>query len=62
MLTIPEQPGYLYRVQPGETLEQIAARTGVPPDTIASVSRVDGASVRAGDVVLIPDLAAGKTK
>ena len=29
VLTIPNQPGYLYRLQPGETLDQIAARTGV---------------------------------
>jgi LysM repeat protein len=62
LLTIPTQPGSLYRVQPGETLDQIAARTGVATQTIASASKLDGASVRPGDVILIPDqlAAAGK--
>jgi LysM repeat protein len=62
VLTIPNQPGYLYRVQPGETLDQIAARTGMSTDTIATVSRLTAAGVRAGDVLLIPDLAAAKSK
>lgn len=62
VLTIPNQPGYLYRVQPGETLDQIAARTGVPSDTIATVSRLTIASIRPGDVILIPDLTAAKAK
>jgi len=63
VLTIPNQPGYLYRVQAGETLEQIAARTGVSSDTIATVSRLTVANVRAGDVLLIPDLTvASKSK
>jgi spore germination protein YaaH len=56
ILTIPLQPGWLYRVQPGETIDQIAARTGVPSDTIVSASKLNTASVRAGDVILIPDL------
>jgi LysM repeat protein len=62
VLTIPNQPGYLYRVQPGETLEQIAARTGISSDTIATVSRLTVASVRPGDVLLIPDLTVAKSK
>jgi LysM repeat protein len=57
VLTIPSQPGYLYRMQPGETLDQIAARTGVRSDVIASASMLGGATVRAGDVILIPDKA-----
>ena len=56
MLTIPNQPGYLYRLQPGETLDQIAARTGVASDVIASASMLTNGTARAGDVILIPDL------
>jgi LysM repeat protein len=62
VLTIPAQPGWLYRVQAGETLDQIAARTGVSSDAIATVSHLSVATVRAGDVLLIPDLAAAKSK
>jgi spore germination protein len=62
VLTIPSQSGWLYRVQPGETLEQISSRTGVSSDTIATVSHLAEATVRAGDVVLIPDSRATKGK
>jgi LysM repeat protein len=62
VLTIPNQSGWLYRVQPGETLDQIAARTGVSSDTIATVSHLTAASVRAGDVILVPDRAAAISK
>ncbi len=62
VLTIPNQTGWLYRVQAGETLDQIAARTGVSSDTIATVSNLTAASVRAGDVILIPDLNAARGK
>jgi putative chitinase len=55
VLTIPAQPGWLYRVQSGETLDQIASRTGVSSSTIASASGLTAASIRAGDVILIPD-------
>jgi LysM repeat protein len=55
VLTIPASPGWLYRVQSGETLDQIAARTGVSSNTIASASGLTAASVRQGDVLLIPD-------
>jgi LysM repeat protein len=57
LLTIPSQPGYLYRVQPGETLDQIAARTGVATENIIAVSDLPAATVRAGDVILIPERA-----
>jgi LysM repeat protein len=55
VLTIPKQPGWLYRVQDGETLDQIASRNGVSSDAIASASGLTAASVKTGDVVLIPD-------
>jgi LysM repeat protein len=54
VLTIPSQPGYLYRVQPGETLDQIAARAGVSSDTIAAASQLSSTAVRGGEVLLIP--------
>jgi LysM repeat protein len=57
VLTVPAQPGYLYRVQPGETLDQIAARTGIDTDRIASASGLSAASVGPGAVLLIPDQA-----
>jgi len=55
VLTIPKQPGWLYRVQSDETLDQIAARNSLSTDAIASASGLTAASVRAGDVLLIPD-------
>jgi LysM repeat protein len=55
VLTVPAQPGYLYRLQPGETLELIAARTGVAVEIIASASNLSSAAARSGDVLLIPD-------
>jgi LysM repeat protein len=60
VLTIPSQPGWLYRVQPGESIDQIAARSGVPAQTILAASGLTAASV--GDVVLIPDQAAAVGK
>ena len=62
VLTIPLQPGYLYRVQPGETLDQIAARTGMSKESIASASRLSATLVRPGDVILIPELTAAALK
>jgi LysM repeat protein len=56
-LTIPKQPGWLYRVQDGDTLDQIAARNNVSSDAIASASGLTAASVKPGDVLLIPDQA-----
>lgn len=58
VLTIPAQPGWLYRVQPGESLDQIAARTGVSTALIVSASQLPAASVKTGDVILIPDTTA----
>jgi LysM repeat protein len=54
-LTIPKQPGWLYRVQDGETLDQIAARNNLSTNDIASASGLTGASVQPGDLLLIPD-------
>ena len=51
------------RAQAGETLDQIAARTGVPSAVILSASKLTTDSVGPGDVILIPDqsaAAAGK--
>jgi len=62
VLTIPSQPGWLYRVQPGETLTQIAARTGVATEIIQSASNLATASVRPGDVILIPEQTIGAGK
>jgi LysM repeat protein len=62
VLTVPDQPGWLYRIQPGETLDLIAARTGVATDLIASASRLSNTSVRAGDVILIPDQTVARSK
>jgi LysM repeat protein len=62
VLTIPIEPGYLYRVKPGETLDQISTRTGVSSETIATASRLTIASVHAGDVILIPELTTAKAK
>jgi spore germination protein len=58
VLTIPRQPGWLYRVQAGETLDQIAARTGVTTEIILSASKLGTDTVEPGDVILIPDQAA----
>jgi LysM repeat protein len=55
VLTIPAQPGTLYRVQQGDTLETISSRTGISVEDIVSASQLQTASVRPGDVVLLPD-------
>jgi LysM repeat protein len=55
VLTIPKQPGWLYRVQDGETLDQIATRNNLSTNDIASASGLTAASVQPGDVLLIPD-------
>ena len=62
VLTVPNQPGWLYRIQPGETLDLIAARTGVATDLIASASSLSTTTVRAGDVILIPDQTVARSK
>jgi len=62
VLTVPIQPGWLYRVQSGETLDQIAARTGIPSDVILSASKLTTDSVGPGDVILIPDQTTARGK
>jgi LysM repeat protein len=62
VLTIPSQPGWLYRIQPGETLGQIAARTGVPAESIVSASKLSNDTIQAGDVILIPEQSAARSK
>jgi LysM repeat protein len=62
VLTIPSQPGSLYRVQPGETLDQIAARTGVTTEIILLASSLSTSSVGPGDVILIPDQSIARSK
>jgi spore germination protein len=62
VLTVPSQPGWLYRMQAGETLDLIAARTGVSSDLIASASKLSTPSVTAGDVILIPDQTVARSK
>ena len=62
VLTIPNQTGWLYRIQPGETLNQIASRTGVPTEIIVSASMLSGELVQAGDVILIPEQRVTKSK
>jgi len=54
LLTIPNQSGSLYRVQPGETLDQIAARTGRSMSQLQTAQQPAPASVVPGDVLLIP--------
>ena len=62
VLTVPAHPGWLYRVQPCETLDQISARTGVAADSIVSASGLTAASVGPGDVILIPDQSLAQSK
>jgi LysM repeat protein len=62
VLTVPSQPGWLYRVQSGETLDQIAARTGVPTALIVSASNLTMDAVQPGDVILIPDQSSARGK
>jgi LysM repeat protein len=62
VLTVPAHPGWLYRVQPCETLDQISARTGVATDSIVSASGLSAASVGPGDVILIPDQSLAQSK
>jgi LysM repeat protein len=55
ILTIPRESGWLYRVQPNETLEQIATRFGTSLEDLLSASQLNAAVVRSGDVVFIPN-------
>jgi murein DD-endopeptidase MepM/ murein hydrolase activator NlpD len=51
----PENPpGAWYTVAPGETLEQIAARAGVPPEDILEINGLSRASdVRPGKIIYV---------
>jgi lipoprotein NlpD len=51
----PENPpGAWYTVSPGETLEQIAARAGVPPEDILEINGLSRASdVRPGKIIYV---------
>ena len=55
VLTIPRDSGWLYRVQPNETLEQIAARFGVSVQDLLMASMLSSPSVHAGDLLFIPN-------
>jgi LysM repeat protein len=44
-----------YKVQPGDTLGSIAERHGVGVSSLMSANNISGSSIRAGQVILIPD-------
>ena len=54
-LTIPRESGWLYRVQPNETPEQIAARFGTTVEDLLAASMITSSSVRAGELLFIPN-------
>ncbi len=55
VLTIPRESGWLYRVQPSETLEQIAARFGTAADDLREASMLTSNTVRPGELLFIPN-------
>lgn len=55
VLTIPRESGWLYRVQPNETLEQIAARFGTTADDLREASMLTSNTVRPGELLFIPN-------
>jgi peptidoglycan lytic transglycosylase len=55
VLTIPRESGWLYRVQPGDTLELIALRFGLSADDLAQANNLSSPVVREGQLVFIPD-------
>jgi LysM repeat protein len=55
VLTIPRDSGWLYRVQPNETLDQIALRLGIGVDDLVNASAPGSSTVRAGDLLFIPN-------
>jgi LysM repeat protein len=55
LLTVPKQAGTLVRVQPGESMDQIAARTGHSVQDLETVNDLQAASVKSGYVLLVPD-------
>ncbi|HKQ32313.1 MAG TPA: LysM peptidoglycan-binding domain-containing protein, partial [Thermodesulfobacteriota bacterium] len=44
-----------YKVQPGDTLGSIAERHGVGVSSLMSANNISGSTIRAGQVILIPD-------
>jgi LysM repeat protein len=55
VLTVPKQAGTLVRVQPGESMDQIAARTGHSVEELETANDMQAASVKSGYVLLVPD-------
>ena len=55
VLTVPKQAGTLVRVQPGESMDQIAARTGHSVEDLETANDMQAASVKSGYVLLVPD-------
>ena len=55
VLNIPRESGFLYRVQPGEPLVQIAARFGTTTDDLVQAGLLSSATVRPGDLIFIPN-------
>jgi LysM repeat protein len=55
VLTIPRESGWLYRVQPNETIEQIAFRFGISVDDLVAASTLASPKVRPGDLLFIPN-------
>jgi LysM repeat protein len=55
VLTVPKQAGTLVRVQPGESMDQIAARTGHSVEELETANDMQAASVKTGYVLLVPD-------
>ena len=55
VLTVPKQAGTLVRVQPGESMDQIAARTGHSVEDLETANDLQAASVKTGYVLLVPD-------
>jgi LysM repeat protein len=60
VLTIPRESGALYRVQSGDTAEQVAAKWGVPLELVREANGLPAvsATLAPGAVLLIPSSAA----
>jgi hypothetical protein len=58
VLTIPRESGWLYRAQPGDTLDAIGLRLGISTDDLQQANpNLNAAAVRVGDLVFVPDRA-----
>jgi LysM repeat protein len=62
VLTIPRESGWLYRVQPDETLDTIALRFGINVADLIATGTLPSANVRPGDLLFIPNSALPETK